>query len=333
MALSLSALSRYSDPRGSPALRGAISAMVGAPQERVIVTDGASGALLLALALVAGPGARVLLPSVGFPLFEVFARMVGAEIGWMPVRPDGTLDPEVVRAAVDPDVRAIVTCSPHNPLGGVQTEAELRALASLGPPLICDEVYVPLVPGAPSAVGVGGDALIVGSLSKSLALPGLRIGWLIVPERRLDEAIALKAALNVTTSLPSQHVALRVLEDQRAIVRAHRAWLAERRALFVAHGRALGLDVVCPDTAPMYGLIRLPSQQAALPTARRLAREAGVAVAPGEDFGPWSAPFLRVTFARPASTLKEGLERLGRALRTSRPYRPEPPSSHGEVTA
>ena len=317
----------YTPAAGLPVLREAVAARYrrrhGVPLDpaRVLVTPGASGALLLALALVADPGEEVLLTDPGYPCFRQVARVLGlgarslpleAETGYRP-------HPATVAAAWGGGIRALVLASPANPTGAVLDRGTLRELAAVaearGGWLVMDETYAGLAYDgpAPTALEVAPRALVAGSFSKYFGMTGWRVGWLVAPEG--VEEVAERLAQNLFLAAPTlaQHAALAALdpavepelERRRVALRHNRDRLAEGL-------RELGFELPELPGGAFYlyvGCSRLSRDSEEL--ARRLLEEAGVAVTPGTDFGEHRArERLRFAYTVSPQELDEALRRL-----------------------
>jgi aspartate/methionine/tyrosine aminotransferase len=182
-------------PLGLPAAREAVAGDYGRrgialTPERIALTASSSEAYSLLFKLLCEPGDRVLVPVPSYPLFEYLTRLEGVEAAPYPLRHDGgwEIDLEVLRRAVTPRTRALLTVSPNNPTGSLTTRQELATLAALcaehGLALIGDEVFAdyPLRPRAEGARSVLEQqqalAFSLGGLSKSAGLPQLKLGWI-----------------------------------------------------------------------------------------------------------------------------------------------------------
>ncbi len=317
----------YTPAAGLPALREAIAERyrrrhgVALDPERVLVTPGASGALLLALALVADPGEGVLLTDPGYPCFRQLARVLGLEARSLPLAAEAGYRPApaAVAAAWEPGIRALLLASPANPTGAVLDREGLRELAAVaearGGWLVMDETYAGLAYDgpAPTALEVAPRALVAGSFSKYFGMTGWRVGWLVVPESM--EGAAERLAQNLFLAAPTlaQHAALAALdpevepelERRREVLRRNRDRLAEGL-------RELGFELPELPGGAFYlyvGCGRLARDSEAL--ARRLLEEAGVAVTPGTDFGEHRArERLRFAYTVSPEELDEALRRL-----------------------
>ena len=176
----------YGPPQGDRALREQIARLHDVDPDWVIVTTGASEALLIILCLAAEPGASVALPNPGYPATEVYAKAWGLTVQHYPISREKrfAMDAASVLASIDSSTRLAVVNSPHNPTGAVMTHAETQKLAqelgARGIALVADEVFhhVYFEESQPSAAGME-NVVQIGDFSKSLSLSGLRLGWII----------------------------------------------------------------------------------------------------------------------------------------------------------
>ncbi|HMQ34321.1 MAG TPA: pyridoxal phosphate-dependent aminotransferase [Chloroflexaceae bacterium] len=182
---------RYApDPRGSPAARAALVAYyagrtppLALTPEDLFLTASTSEAYGLLFALLADPGDNLLAPSVTYPLFEYLAELRGIALRPYDLREEEgwRIDEASLLAAADRRTRGVLLVSPHNPTGAV-VAAPVAALARLGLPLICDEVFAPFTYAAPAVPPVGAlhpelPVFTLNGISKLFALPDLKLGW------------------------------------------------------------------------------------------------------------------------------------------------------------
>jgi aspartate/methionine/tyrosine aminotransferase len=318
---------RYTDSRGLAELREAIatdkSRRSGVPidPERVIVTSGTSPAMLLVFSLLIEAGDEVILPTPHYPCYPNFIRYCGGTP--VPVvceAADGyRIRPEAVQQVVTERTRAIVVASPSNPTGAVQDEATLRGLASLGVPLISDEIYDGLVyDGARviSALEVSDEAFVLDGFSKRYAMTGFRLGYAIAPQESIRTLQTLQQNLFISANHFVQRAGIAALEEGEETVRMMRTAYDHRRRLLVNGLRELGFGVPELPRGAFYVLADARAFSSdSLRLAFDLLERSGVATTPGIDFGEAGEGSLRFCYAVAEEQIVEALEWLAPALR------------------
>jgi len=286
---------------------------------RVAVTAGASGALLLSLALYVDQGDEVLVPDPGYPgyrhmvrAFEGRARAleVTAETSWQP-----TL--EMVRAAWGPRTRGLLLGTPANPTGTVIAPVELAGIAEFvagrGGVLLVDEIYQGLVYGhAPvTALDLPGEVVIINSFSKYFCMTGWRLGWSVLPKDRVREFEKLAQHLYICAPAIAQHAALAAFAPETiAVLEARRAEFARRRDFLLPALARAGLTVPVQPTGAFYAYAGCPSGDGRRFAVELLEQE-GVAATPGADFGAnGTSGCVRFAYTRAMADLEEAAERL-----------------------
>jgi aspartate/methionine/tyrosine aminotransferase len=321
---------RYTDSRGLLELREAIASdharRSGArvDPERILVTNGTSAAMLLVFAQLVGPGDEVVMGTPHYPCYPNFVRFCGGEPVLVPTCPedDWRLDPDAVRRAVGPRTRAIVVASPANPTGAVQDEATLRALAGIGPPLVSDEIYDGLLyDGArtTSMLAVHDDAYVLDGFSKRYAMTGFRLGWVVAPASAARGLQILQQNLFISANAFVQRSGIAALREGAGTCEAMRTAYTRRRHLLANGLAALGFRVPRLPDGAFYVFADARAFDA---DSRRLAfdllERAGVAAAPGIDFGAAGEGWLRFCYAASEADLAEALDRLRDALAPGR---------------
>lgn len=318
---------RYTPAAGLPQLREAIAGHyrsrygVEVGPERIVVTPGASGALLLALGVLLDPEDEVLMADPGYPCNRHFARFINASPRAVPVGPDTRyqLDADLVARHWGATTRAVMVASPSNPTGTVLGTEALRALATAVArrrgTLLVDEIYHGLTYGceAPTALAVSDEAFVINSFSKYFCMTGWRLGWLVVPERYRREVEKLAQNLFIAASTLAQHAALAAFApDTLAELEQRRAAFAQRRDFLLPALRELGFHIPVTPEGAFYlyaGSVDLAPDSFTL--AADLLERAGVAVTPGLDFGDHrAAGHLRFAYTTELQQLELGVERL-----------------------
>ena len=321
----------YTSALGLPALREAIAGYYRAwhgvelAANRICVTPGASGALLLVMAALFDPGEEVLLADPGYPCNRHFARLVEARGVGVPVGPETgyQLTADLVARHWGPKTRGVLVANPGNPTGTLIPEAELRAIHALirerGGWLIVDEIYHELVYGAapPSATELGEDVIVLNSFSKYWLMTGWRLGWLVAPEVLIPAIDRL--AQNVFLSAPTvaQHAAMVALAPEtRALLEARKAELGQRRDWLLPRLVEMGFQIGVAPEGAFYiyaGIERFGMDAEAL--AEKLLLEAGVAITPGTDFGAHGASrHVRFAYTTSLDRIREAVGRLEAVL-------------------
>jgi aspartate/methionine/tyrosine aminotransferase len=324
----------YTPAPGLPQLREAIAAYyrlrygVELSPARILVTTGASAALLLACAVLIDPGDEVLLADPGYPANRHFVRLMEGVPRAVPVdATDGyQLAPQHLERHWGPRSVAALVASPSNPTGTLVSTERLSAMADFagerGGTLIVDEIYHGLVYEGvyTTALAHSDDVFVVNSFSKYFQMTGWRLGWLVAPERYLGELDKLAQNLYLAAPTPSQHAALAAFEPETlAILEARRKEFKARRDYLVPALRGLGFDIPVTPQGAFYvyaGCGGLTRDSFAF--AIEILEQAGVAITPGIDFGA-NAPERHVRFAYTNSIerLQEGVSRIAKFLKKS----------------
>lgn len=320
---------QYTAATGLPALRRAISdhyrAVYGLEisPERIVVTAGASAALLLACAALVEPGAEVLMPDPSYPCNRHFVAAFEGQARMIPSGPEQRfqLSEAMVRDNWNAATRGVLLASPSNPTGTSIAHDELARIAALvsekGGFTIVDEIYQGLTyDEAPfSALSLGEDIIVINSFSKYFNMTGWRLGWLVVPPAMVRPIEKLSQNLFICASSIAQHAGLACFTPEAiAIFEARKAEFRRRRDYIVPALRELGFKVpVTPDGAfYVYADCSALSDDADALTISML-NEAGVVLVPGLDFGPsTSRQYVRVSYATSMENLQEAVARLRR---------------------
>ncbi len=321
----------YTNALGLPELRAAIAQFyadrygVDVDPERIVVTAGASAALLLALGVLIDPGNELLLADPGYPCNRHFARLFEGKAKSIAVGPESAYQPTAaqVAAAWGPQTRALLVASPSNPTGTLLDSAHLaslwQAVAQRGGALLVDEIYHGLTYGtdAATALHLSEDIFVINSFSKYFGMTGWRLGWLVVPKAYVRDVEKLAQNLYIAPSSPAQFAALAAFKPETtAILEARRREFQARRDLLLPGLARLGFEIGAAPQGAFYiyaGLGQLAADSFRF--ALDLVDGAGVAATPGLDFGS-NAPERHMRFAYTVTQEKlvEGLARIERFI-------------------
>ena len=322
---------QYTSALGLPALRTAISQHyldvfgLEVPASRIIVTAGASAALLLACAALVEPGREVLMPDPCYPCNRHFVAAFEGRAKLVASGPDHRfqLTEEIVRQQWDERSSGVLLASPSNPTGTSIEHEELGKIVStvkeLGGFSIVDEIYQGLTyDGAPfSALSLDEDVVVINSFSKYFNMTGWRLGWLVVPERIVPALEKLAQNLFICPSSIAQYAALACFEPATiAIYEERKAEFKRRRDYIVPALRELGFSIpVMPDGAFYVYADCSNFTDDADTFAKQVLNEAGVVIVPGLDFGPATATsYVRLSYANSFENLQEAVARLKKFL-------------------
>ena len=321
----------YTPALGLPVLRETIARFyrtrygVDVSPSRIIITSGASGALLLAIAVLIDNGDEVLMADPGYPCNRNFVRMMGGVADEIAVGADSgyQLTPELVAQRWTPRTRAVMVASPSNPTGTLMADAALKEIAAIaaarGGVMIVDEIYHGLVYEGDysTALKFSDQVFVINSFSKYFNMTGWRLGWMVVPEGYLRAFEKLSQNIYLSSPTPSQHAAVAAFEPETiAILEARRAEFKARRDYLLPALRELGFHIpVVPQ-----GAFYIYADCSALcddsfAFARDLLESAGVAITPGADFGANAADkHVRFAYTNAVPVLAEGVRRIAAYL-------------------
>lgn len=318
----------YVPNAGVTELRGAVSQKLATENklevspEQVIVSAGGVQALYVAFSLTIMAGDEILIPDPGWPNFAMAVQLLQATPVRYPLRPENGFrpDPAELDALVTERTRAVLVNSPSNPLGTVLPSEDVEALVGLAQRhdlwLISDECYDALTFGvehvSPARFDRDGRVLSCFSFSKTYAMTGLRVGYLVAPEPVALNAAKLQEPLISCVNAPAQAAALAALRGPQDAVAAMRDRYHQRRDAAMAQLDAQRMSYLTPQGA-FYLWVDVRDRCAGdvRTWSLDLLRRQRVAVAPGTAFGPVGEGWVRVSLAADTDDLLEGLRRIG----------------------
>ncbi len=299
---------------------------VAVPAERIAVTIGASGGMLLALLAAFDEGQRIGITEPGYAAYRNMIAALGLELVGIRVGPETRYVPTPEAIAAAGPLDGLVVATPSNPTGTVLTDAELAAVVAHCDRhrirLLSDEIYHGITYGPPahSAAEHSDRPVVVQSFSKYYSMTGWRVGWLVLPEELVRPVEVLAQNLFISPPAVSQVAALAAFECTEELD-ANVARYAERRRIVVEGLRAAGI----PDMAPPDGAFYVWADVSHLTDdSQRLCAQwlddIGIAVTPGIDFDPEQGHrFVRFSYSESTEDVAEAMGRLAEWTAAPRP--------------
>ncbi|KQR74824.1 aspartate aminotransferase [Burkholderia sp. Leaf177] len=313
-------------------LAGYVGRLHGATRpSEIAVTSAGVNALMLAAQLVVGAGDRVVAVTPLWPNLVEIPKILGATVETVSLSygEDGwVLDLDRLLAALTPGTRMLMINSPNNPTGWVMTREQQQAVLDRCREndiwLIADEVYERLYYGndatvAPSFLDLATRderVIAVNSFSKAWLMTGWRLGWIVAPERVMED---LGKLVEYNTSCAPSFVQLAgiaAVRDGEQFTQSVVAGLRTSRDYLVTALQSIpGVDVRAP-LGSMYLFFKLPGADRSLDLCKALVRESGLGLAPGSAFGPEGEGYVRWCYACDTERLDAGVARLRQFLET-----------------
>lgn len=324
----------YAPNNGIPALREALALRLQQdkklnydPDQEIMVTAGGQQALYLTFLSLLNPGDEVILPDPGFGPFALAVQLAGGVPVKLPLQPglNFSYDLQAVKAAITPRTRAILVNSPHNPTGSVLSAAQLKEIAEFVVAnnllLISDEAYDRMVydtefVSPASFDGMKDRTIVCGTLSKTYAMTGWRIGYIAAPAPVISAAVRLQQNIMLSLCTFAQYGAVAALAGPQECVTDMLQEFSRRRSLVLQRlAKIPGLTLAGNPQGAFYAFPRvtLPGVTSE-EVADTLLNQAGVAVVDGATFGNAGCGHLRLSYAVAYQDCELGLERIAEIM-------------------
>lgn len=316
----------YTHSLGDPELRQEIASLyrreygVQFSPDQIVVSSGSSPAILMALRVLCQPGDEVLVFNPGYACYSNFVLAVNAIPVKIDLNPENgfQIDIESVRQKITPRTKAIFINSPSNPFGTLIEPETMKQIASLGIPVLSDEIYHGLVyEGRPhSILEYTDNAFVLNGFSKRYAMTGLRLGYLVAPQRYMRTLQIMQQNLFICAPSDAQKAGIAAIresaDDQKNMCRIYN----ERRRYLVKALRDLGFKIWAEPKGAFYVFADARMYSAdTYKFAFDILENAHVGVTPGIDFGPQGQGFLRFSYANSLDNIKEGISRLEKYIK------------------
>ena len=324
----------YTPATGLPELREAVAAdidrrlAVEVSPDNVLIVPGGKVTMFAAILMFGQPGAEILYPDPGFPIYRSMIEFTGATPVPVPIREenDFAFSAAETLGLITPRTSLLILNSPANPCGGVTPRAEIEALVTglerwPDVAILSDEIYGQMTYDGEAHVSLLGfeairDRLILlDGWSKTYAMTGWRLGYSVWPDGLYDKARKLAVNAWSCVNAPAQFGAIAALEGPQACVGEMVSAFDARRNVVVDGLNALpGVSCRVPKGAfyafPNVQQIGLPAKE----LAARLLEEAGVALIGGPDFGILGEGYIRLSYANSVENIERALARMGTFL-------------------
>ena len=324
----------YTPAQGVPALREAVAADLNARHgvevspERVVVVPGGKPTMFFAMLMFGEPGAEILYPDPGFPIYRSAIEFTGAKAVPIPLREENgfAFSADEVIERMTARTRLIIVNSPANPTGGVTPTAEMDKLAAAlverpDVAILSDEIYSTMLYDGREHRSIlqypelADQAIMLDGWSKRYAMTGWRLGYAVWPQALVERAVRLCVNDHSCVNAPTQYAGIAALEGPQDAADAMVKAFDERRRLIVDRLNALpGFRCAEPGGAfyafPNIEGTGLSSKQA----QDRLLEEAGVAAIAGPSFGLFGEGYLRFSYANSTANIDAAMDRIAALL-------------------
>ena len=299
------------------------------PDKNLIVTAGATQALMLAMVTLVNPGDEVIIQGPNWPDYRGQIDMVNAKTVYAKVdeKNDFKMTADVIEPLITNKTKLIIINSPSNPTGGVLDYDDLLGIAELVKKhkifIISDEPYERLVydgfeqKSLASIPGIEDYVLTINSFSKTFAMTGFRVGYICANEKIVENLIKLHENMIASVPEPMQLAAVEAIYNGEKDVKEMVKYYDRNRKLIVdGLNKINGFSCVCPKGAfyvfPNISSFGMSSRK----TAEYILEKTHVVTSPGDAFGPDGEGYIRICYASKYEDIKEALTRMERAFGT-----------------
>jgi aspartate/methionine/tyrosine aminotransferase len=320
----------YTPANGILPLREAVAAdldrrfKVSVSPEEVMIVPGGKVTMFMAILMFGEPGAEILYPDPGFPIYRSMIEYTGATPIPVPIREENgfAFSADELLSLITPATRLVIVNSPANPTGGVTPKAEIDKLVKglerfPDVAIMSDEIYDQMIYDGEEHVcllsypSIRDRTILLNGWSKTYAMTGWRLGYSIWPGKLYEYARKLAVNSFSCVNAPSQFAALEALTGPQDEVKRMVAEFDSRRKLVVDGLNKLpGVSCIVPKGA-FYAFPNIKETKwKAKPLASALLEDAGVATIGGPDFGVFGEGYIRLSYANSAENILKALDRM-----------------------
>ena len=330
--------SHYTGMAGDLELRKAVATFMQkkyqvsfAPENEILVTVGATEALSASLLAVLNPGDKIIVPTPIYPGYEPLITLARAEPIYIDTTSNGfVLTPEMIEAAMlehGDQVKAIILNYPSNPTGVTYNREEVKAIADAVKKysifVISDEIYSELTYGETHvsiAEFARDQTILINGLSKSHAMTGWRIGFILAPQELIGQIVKVHQYLVTSATTMAQKAAIVALTAGADDALPMKIEYMKRRDFLYEKMKNLGFEIARPNGA-FYIFAKIPDgyTQNSMNFCVDLAEKNKLAIIPGSAFGAAGEGFVRLSYAASMEKLELAMERLTAYMATNKP--------------
>ena len=288
--------------------------------DQVVVTSGTSPAMMLVFAALLEQGDEVIVSDPGYACYPNFIRFLGGVPAAVHVYEEDGFQyrPEAISERITEKTKAILINSPSNPTGNLLSEKTMRSISELSPYIISDEIYHGLVYEGRehSILEFTNHAFVLNGFSKLYAMTGLRLGYLIAPQKFVRPIQKMQQNFFICASSLAQRAGIAALQNTASDVAEMKRIYDERRRYMIRRLKYLGFGITVEPTGAFYVFAnakRICGDSYRL--AFDILEKAHVGVTPGIDFGKGGEGYLRFSYANSLENITEGLDRIERYLK------------------
>lgn len=324
----------YTPATGIPALREAVAAdlhkrfSVEVSPDSVMIMPGGKPTMFMSIVMFGEPGADILYPDPGFPIYRSMIEYTGANPIPVPVREENgfAFSAEETLKLITPKTRLLILNSPANPTGGVTPKSEVdKLVAGLEKfpdvAIMSDEIYDHMTYDGEKHVclltypSIRDRLILLNGWSKTYAMTGWRLGYAVWPGKLYDYARKLAVNLHSCVNAPAQYAGIAALTGPQDAVAKMCAEFDKRRKVVVAGLNKLpGVSCAIPKGA-FYAFPNVKQTGwKAKPLASSLLEDSGVAIIGGPDFGILGEGYVRLSYANSTENILKALDRMGEFL-------------------
>ncbi|MBU1182292.1 MAG: pyridoxal phosphate-dependent aminotransferase, partial [Proteobacteria bacterium] len=283
--------------------------------DQVVISSGTSPAMLCLFSVLLDNGDQVIISDPHYACYPNFIKFVQGEPVTVPVYEEDGFQyrPSAIKEKITDRTKAIFINSPSNPTGNLLSENRMKAIAELSPYIISDEIYHGLVYEGKehSILEFTEKAFVLNGFSKLYAMTGLRLGYLIAPEKFIRPIQKIQQNFFISANSIIQKAGIAALNEAGEDILRMKNTYNERRIYMIARLKELGFGITVEPTGAFYVFANAKHiSNDSYWLAFDILEKAHVGVTPGIDFGANGEGYLRFSYANSIENISEGMKRL-----------------------